>query len=468
MEDFTYALLIFIGIILFVGILLMGYVKAPPNMVYIISGLKRKPKYISGKSTIKIPFLQRVDKLSLAMLSVDVKTSKTIPTADYINIMVDSVAVVKIPNDEESIKKAAENFLNRSSEYINEMIVSVLEGNLREIIGGMPLVNIMNDRKAFAQMVQENAITDMARMGLEIVSFNIQNIDDAGIGVIDNLGIANTVAIQKSAEISRANAEKEIAVAQANANLEANEAQVKSETTIAERQNQLAIKKAELLKLENQKNAEAEAAYSIAQEEQRKTKESVTADANAVKAQREIDIRRNVLISERNNEEDAKLYAAQKEAEAIKAVAEANAKAKKLEAEAEAAKVEMVGQAEADALLRKAEAMKQYGEAAILESVLKAYVEMSANIVKPLENIDSITLYGEGNQAKLVEDTTKSLTQLDSGLKDALGIDIKSMLGSFLGTKLGVQSAIDEESVEKHTPVKIVLDDEVQDVDTEN
>lgn len=92
-----------------------------------------------------------------------------------------------------------------------------------------------------------------------------------------------------------------------------------------------------------------------------------------------------------------------KEAEAIKAVAEANAKAKKLEAEAEAAKVEMVGQAEADALLRKAEAMKQYGEAAILESVLKAYVEMSANIVKPLENIDSITLYGEGNQAKLVE-----------------------------------------------------------------
>ena len=468
MEDFTYALLIFIGIILFVGILLMGYVKAPPNMVYIISGLKRKPKYISGKSTIKIPFLQRVDKLSLAMLSVDVKTSKTIPTADYINIMVDSVAVVKIPNDKESIKKAAENFLNRSSEYINEMIVSVLEGNLREIIGGMPLVNIMNDRKAFAQMVQENAITDMARMGLEIVSFNIQNIDDAGIGVIDNLGIANTVAIQKSAEISRANAEKEIAVAQANANLEANEAQVKSETTIAERQNQLAIKKAELLKLENQKNAEAEAAYSIAQEEQRKTKESVTADANAVKAQREIDIRRNVLISERNNEEDAKLYAAQKEAEAIKAVAEANAKAKKLEAEAEAAKVEMVGQAEADALLRKAEAMKQYGEAAILESVLKAYVEMSANIVKPLENIDSITLYGEGNQAKLVEDTTKSLTQLDSGLKDALGIDIKSMLGSFLGTKLGVQSAIDEESVEKHTPVKIVLDDEVQDVDTEN
>lgn len=428
--------------IVIILIFITGYVKAPPNMVYIISGLKRKPKFISGKSTIKIPFLQRVDKLSLEMLSVDVKTSKTIPTADYINILVDSVATVKIANTEESITRASENFLNKNSTYVNEMIVNVLEGNLREIIGGMPLVDIMNDRKSFAQLVQENAATDMAKMGLEIVSFNIQNIDDAGIGVIDNLGIANTVAIQKSAEISKANAEKEIAVAQANANLEANEAQVKSETAIAERQNALAIKKAELRKAENQKEAEAEAAYAIAEEEQRKTKENVTADANAVKAKREIEIRRDVLVSERNNEEDAKLYAAQQEAKAIRAVAEANAEAKKLEAEAEAKKVEMIGQAEADALYKKAEAMKQYGEAAILETALNAYVEMSKNIVSPLEKIDSITMYGDGNQAKLVADTTKTLTQLDNGLSDALGIDIKSMIGQFLGTKIGVQSAI--------------------------
>jgi band 7 protein len=449
--------------IMLILIFITGYVKAPPNMVYIISGLKRRPKFISGKSTIKIPFLQRVDKLSLEMLSVDVKTSKTIPTADYINILVDSVATVKITNTEESIARASENFLNKNSSYINEMIVNVLEGNLREIIGGMPLVDIMNDRKSFAQLVQENAATDMAKMGLEIVSFNIQNIDDAGIGVINNLGIANTVAIQKSAEISRANAEKEIAVAQANANLEANEAQVKSETAIAERQNALAIKKAELRKAENQKEAEAEAAYSIAEEEQRKTKENVTADANAVKAKREIEIRRDILVSERNNEEDAKLYAAQQEAKAIRAVAEANAEAKKLEAEAEAKKVEMIGQAEADALYKKAEAMKQYGEAAILETALNAYVEMSKNIVSPLEKIDSITMYGDGNQAKLVADTTKTLTQLDSGLSDALGIDIKSMIGQFLGTKLGVQSAVKNIDVEE-----TVVSDDNTEVDNMN
>lgn len=123
-------------------------------------------------------------------------------------------------------------------------------------------------------------------------------------------------------------------------------------------------------------------------------------------------------------------------------ISKANAEAKKLEAEAEAKKVEMIGQAEADALYKKAEAMKQYGEAAILETALNTYVEMSKNIVSPLEKIDSITMYSDGNQAKLVADTTKTLTQLDSGLNDALGIDIKSMISQFMGTKLGVQSAV--------------------------
>lgn len=109
----------------------------------------------------------------------------------------------------------------------------------------------------------------------------------------------------------------------------------------------------------------------------------------------------------------------------------------------------MIGEAEADALYKKAEAMKQYGEAAILETALNAYVEMSKNIVSPLEKIDSITMYGDGNQAKLVADTTKTLTQLDNGLSDALGIDIKSMIGQFLGTKLGVQSAVKNVDVEE-------------------
>ena len=183
-------------IIIVLVICVLGYVKAPTDQALIISGISRAPKVIIGRSSIRIPFLQRVDRLHLGMLSVDVKTSRTIPTLDYINIMVDSVATVKIGTTPELLKAAQENFLNKNSAYINNMIVCVLEGNLREIIGSMKLTDIMNDRKSFAQKVSEDAKEDMNKMGLEIVSFNIQNISDGELGVIDNLGIANTVAIR--------------------------------------------------------------------------------------------------------------------------------------------------------------------------------------------------------------------------------------------------------------------------------
>ena len=143
MQVLSAALIIALVII----VLAMGYVKAPPDHVYIISGFGKQPRYLIGRAGVRIPYLQRVDRLSLKMLSVDVKTTKTIPTLDYINIMVDSVAVVKVANTSEAIARAAENFLNRDSDYINGMVVNVLEGNLREIIGGMRLVEIMNDRK---------------------------------------------------------------------------------------------------------------------------------------------------------------------------------------------------------------------------------------------------------------------------------------------------------------------------------
>ena len=120
-----------IAVLVLLIIVGMGYVKAPTDQAIIISGLKKEPKFIIGRSSVRIPFLQRLDRLSLKMLSIDVRTSKTIPTLDYINIMVDSVAIVKIGTSQQLIKAAAENFLNKDSGYINQMVVNVLEGNLR-------------------------------------------------------------------------------------------------------------------------------------------------------------------------------------------------------------------------------------------------------------------------------------------------------------------------------------------------
>lgn len=227
--------------VIIILVLITGYVKAPTDTAVIISGLKKEPKYVIGRSSIKIPFLQRTDKLTLKMISVDVKTEESVPTNDYINVNIDSAVKVKVSMDPEKMKLAASNFLNKNEDYIRNSVVDVLQGNVREIIGQMKLEEIVQDRKKFADKVQENAAPDMAKMGLDIVSFNVQNVTDKA-EVIENLGIDRIVSISKSAQISKAESLRDIAVAKASADKQANDARVEAETAIAEQNNALEIK----------------------------------------------------------------------------------------------------------------------------------------------------------------------------------------------------------------------------------
>lgn len=170
-------------------------------MAYIISGVKKKSKVVIGKASIRIPFFERLDKLNLRLIPIDVKTSNAVPTADYININVDATVNIKISNDPEKLRLAAENFLNKNTEYIAGVAREVLEGNVREIVGKMKLEEMVSDRQKFANLVKENAEPDLAAMGLDIISFNVQNFVD-GNEVIENLGIDNIVKIKKSAAIA--------------------------------------------------------------------------------------------------------------------------------------------------------------------------------------------------------------------------------------------------------------------------
>ena len=327
------AAILFVLIILFVT----GYVKASPDTAIIISGLRKNPKVLIGKAGIKIPFLERKDELNLQLIPIDVKTSNAVPTADYININVDATVNVKISDNEERLKLAAQNFLNKNAEYIGRVAREVLEGNVREIVGKMALEEMVSDRQKFALLVKENAEPDLAAMGLDIISFNVQNFVD-GNGVIENLGVDNIVKIQKNAAISRAESEKEIAKAQANAKREANEAEVNAASEIAKKQNELAIQKAELKREADVKQAEADAAYKIQEEEQRKTVEITTANANIAKQekeillkQREAEVMEQALDAQvkkkaeadkfaKQQQADAQLYERQREAEDRKSV----------------------------------------------------------------------------------------------------------------------------------------------------
>lgn len=458
------AVVVIAAIVVFLAV---GYVKAPPDMAFIVSGIKKKSKVVIGKATIRIPFFERLDKLNLRLIPIDVKTSNAVPTADYININVDATVNVKISNEPEKLRLAAENFLNKNTEYIASVAREVLEGNVREIVGKMKLEEMVSDRQKFANLVKENAEPDLAAMGLDIISFNVQNFVD-GNEVIENLGIDNIVKIKKAAAIARAESERDIKVAQAAADKESNDAAVAAQTEIAKKQNELAIKRSELQQEADTKKAMADAAYEIQKEEQRKTIEITTANADIAKQEREIELKQkevavkeqaleaevkkqaeadryaaqqkaDAALYERQKEAEAKQFEAQRQAEARKAQAEAERYAREQEAEgiravgeAEAAAIQAKGIAEAEAMEKKAEAYAKYNKAAVAEMMIKVLPDVAAKIAEPLGQIDKITIIGGDGGSNGVEQVAGNvpavMARLFESMKEATGIDLADIV----------------------------------------
>ena len=451
-------------IILVIVIIFTGYKKAPPDTAFIISGLRKK--IIIGKASVKLPFLERMDKLSLKLIAIDVKTTNAVPTADYINIQVDAAVNVKISSEPSRLALAAQNFLNQNTQYIASIDREVLEGNMREIVGRMRLEEMVSDRQKFANLVKENAEPDLAAMGLDIVSFNVQNFSD-GNGVIEDLGIDNISQIKKKAAIAKAEAEKEIAVAKAEADRQANDARINSEREIAKKNNELALQKAELKKMEDTKKAEADAAYSIQQQQQRKTIEITTAEASIAKQekevilkQREAEVQEKALDAQvkkkaeadryaRQQQSEAELYERQKRAEAekfeteksamaMKATAEAQAFAKEQEAagirmvgEAEAEAIRARGLAEAEAMEKKALAYQKYNNAAMAEMLINVLPDIAGKIAEPLTKIDKITIIGSGDSdgvGAVADHVPAVMTKLFETMKETVGIDMSEIV----------------------------------------
>ena len=439
-------------------ILKAGYVKAPPDTALIISGMHKKPRVLIGKAGIRIPFFERVDNLSLGAIQIDVKTGSAVPTAEYINVRVDSTVSVRVGQNPEMIALAAQNFLNVDRDTIARKINDLLEGNIREIVGQMKLTDMVSDRKLFSEKVQENAVPDLARYGLELITFNVQNFSDDN-DVITNLGIDNVAQISKNAAIAKSNAEREIEVAKAENAKQANDAKAKAAEDIATRNNDLAIKQAQLQQEADTRKAQAAAATGIEEENQRKIKEVAATNANIAKAEREAELKQKQIqlkeyeldalvrkqaeadkfaaekqaeadLVRRQKEAEAKAYEAVKNAEAKKAQADADRYA----AEQQAAGIQAVGAAEAAAIEAKAEAQKKMGEASIIEMYFKALPDVVASAAAPLAKVDKIVQYGDGNSTKLVKDVMTSANQIMEAMADS-GIDIKDMLTSALKKK---------------------------------
>ena len=433
-----------------------GYLKAPPDTAYIISGLGKK-RILIGKAGWRMPFFERVDKLSLGVMQVDVKTSEAVPTNEFINVTVDGVANIKISSDPEHLKRAAEALLGKSRQELVTLVTQVLEGNMREIVGSVGLKEMVQDRQGVAKKITENVVPDMEKLGIEVVNFNIQNFKDAA-GTIENMGIDNVEQIRKNAQIAKANAQRDIAIATSHAQEEANAVKVEAEKKIAEQDAALAVQQAEMKVRADTKKAEADAAYSIQQEAQRKTIEIAKTNADIARrekeaelAEKEIALKERRLDAEIKKQADALKYQSEKQAEAelITRQREADARqyeamkaaeAKKAEAEAlryameqEAEGIRAKGLAEAEAIEKKAEAQKKMGEASILEMYLAALPEVVKNAAAPLAQTDKIVMYGDGNSSKLVRDVMNSSNQIMEGMKESTGIDLGALISGFVG-----------------------------------
>lgn len=471
-------------------VLLAMYVKAPPSVAYILSGLRKEPRVLIGTGGFKVPIIERLDKVFLGQTTVDVKTSMPVPTHDFIDVMVDAVCKVRVIPDPAGIRLAAKNFLNMTAEDIAKSVKDSLEGNMREVIGAISLQGLVTDRDAFSDQIQQKAAKDMAKLGLEVISCNIQNITDQK-GLIEGLGADNTYKIRKDAAITKANAEKDIQIAESEAKKAANDVRVKAETEIAERNNELAIRQADLKRESDTKKAEADAAYEIQKQEQQKTVNEKTVDAKIAQTKREqiladeqVKVTENKLRAEVNAQSDAqkysievdaqarkfkmetdaqaelerqkrdaeaKAYMAEQEAKAVKAKADAakyaalqeaagieakgkaEAAAKQAVLEAEAEGIRAKGNAEAEAMDKKAEAYKR-SDFARLEMVLemqKAVLpQMAENVAKPMSQIGDVTIYGtSGNEMSgLSNNVPTVMKQTFDLVKDATGVDMSNIV----------------------------------------
>lgn len=343
---------------------------------------------------------------------------------------------------------AISNFLGMDEAHINEKINDVLQGNLREIVSEMTVDQILTNRKQMAISVVENARPDLAKMGLEVVTFNVQDVKDAidaqghNHGVIEAIGVEQEELVKKRASIAKAEAERDVSCAKAAAAMAANEKEIEAQTAIAKRNNELNLAKSKLKAEADKAAADADAAGMIQTNLRAKEVKESEADAEIAKqkkmvdlAAQEAEVQQRKLDAEIRKQADAELYRRQKQAEAQKY--EAAKFAKQQEAEgiamvgrAEAEAIRQKGLAEAEAMKQKAEAYKQYNDAAVAEMMIKVLPEIAKNVAQPLSAIDKVSIIGgdasgvsgvSGNVPVLMAQTLETM-------KEATGIDMKEIV----------------------------------------
>lgn len=481
--------LVAVGIFVFILLMLLvvfisKYQTAKPDEALIISGSYlgtknvhrdesgNKVKIVRGGGAFVLPVFQRSNRLSLLSSKLDVSTPE-VYTEQGVPVMADGTSIIKIGSSVEEIATAAEQFLSKTREELENEAREVLEGHLRSILGSMTVEEIYQNRDKFSQSVQEVASVDLAKMGLVIVSFTIKEVKDKN-GYLDSLGKPRIAQVKRDANIAEAEADKETRIKRAQAEKESQKSELERQTEIAEAAKEKELKLAAYKQEQDIAKAKADQAYNL---ESAKAQQEVVAQEMEVKVierQKQIELEEKEIIrrekqydSEVKKKADADRYAREQEALASKAreVAEAEAEQFRVEAmaKANASEVRLAGQAAAEAILAKgqaeaeakakiAEAFKQYGEAAVLSMVIEILPSIVKEAAQPLGNIEKISVVDTGNGEnkngganRVTNYATNLLASSQETLKETTGLDLKNLLENFVGNQPQNKENINDE-----------------------
>src|SRR5271170_4644336 len=461
---------------IFVIIWASRYTKVGPNQVLVVSGRKHRLveadgttrevgfRVVKGGGVFVWPVLEKVDILSLELLTIDVQTPE-VYTSKGVPVKVDGVAQTKVKGDDISIATAAEQFLSKGVEDIKNIAMQTLEGHLRAILGTMTVEEIYQNRDAFASRVQEVAAGDMANMGLTIISFTIRDIRDSQ-GYLDALGKPRIAQVKRDAIIAQAEADRDSQIRSAQANQAGQEAKFIADTKIAEAQRDYQSNVAQYQASVNVQKAEADLAYDLQkyktgqlvkaeevqvsiiekqkqielqqQEISRKSREleatvQKPADAERYKVETLANARKFQLETEAAGAASATKATGFAGADVVKATGLAEAEANKARGLAEAAVIEAQGKATAEAMRVKAESFKQYNEAAVIEMIMRVMPDVAGKISEPLAKTEKIVIINSGNgpgggASKLTGDITQIMSQLPPVIESLTGIKFEKLI----------------------------------------
>src|SRR4051794_35843135 len=461
---------------MFIGIWASRYTKVGPNQVLVISGRRHRIidpdgtardigfRIVKGGGVFVWPVYEKVDILSLELLTIDVQTPE-VYTSKGVPVRVDGVAQIKVKGDDVSIATASEQFLSKTTDEIKNVATQTMEGHLRAILGTMTVEDIYQNRDAFASKVQEVAAGDMANMGLGIVSFTIRDIRD-GQGYLEALGKPRIAQVKRDAVIAQAEADRDSMIRSSQATQAGQEAKFLADTKIAEAQRDYQSNVAQYQAAVNQKKAEADLAYDL---QKYKTGQLVKAEevqVQIIEKQKQIELQQQEIMRRQRELEanvqkpaDAERYKVetlanatkfQLETEAAGAASAAKAKgfasadvaratgiaeaeANKARGLAEAAVIEAQGKAQAEAMRVRAESFKQYNEAAVIEMIVRILPDVAGKISEPLAKTEKIVIINSGNgpgggASKLTGDITQIVSQLPPVIESLTGIKFEKLL----------------------------------------